>query len=171
MEAEPPLGWPSVYAFEEANGVVLPEPYRTFVATVTAGGRHVGPPAYGLVHPGRLPDDWPAEWRIAAAESFPLEEAWIWEGAEHERDDGISIHDVFTRGIVPLGTDGCGIYWALVVTGSQRGHVWELTDCGAQPFGREFGYTTGASGFLGWVEHWHSGAEWWNTAPDQPVRD
>jgi hypothetical protein len=45
--------------------------------------------------------------------------------------------------------------------------VWQLADVGAQPFGREFGYTTGASGFLGWVEHWHSGADWWDAAPDQ----
>ena len=170
-DVEPALGWPAVYAFEEANGVVLPEPYRTFVATVTAGGRHTGPPTYGLVPLGQLPDDWPPRLQIDAAEPFPLDEAWIWEGSENERDDGISIVDVLTRGFVPLGTDGCGMDWVLVVTGSQRGHIWLLTDVGAEPFGREFGYTTGASGFLGWVEHWHSGAEWWNATPDQQLND
>ncbi len=166
-DVEPALGWPAVHAFEEANGIALPEPYRTFTATVTAGGKHVGPPVYGLVQLGRLPDGWPPDWQIAAAEPFPLDAAWIWEGNEGERPDVPSIHDIFTHGIVPLGTDGCGMHWVLVVTGSQRGHVWLLSDVGAQPFGREFGHTTGDSGFLGWIEHWHSGAEWWNAAPNQ----
>jgi hypothetical protein len=63
---------------------------------------------------------------------------------------------------VPLGTDGDSMYWVLVVTGEHRGHVWNIADGGAQPFGREFGYTTGDSGFLGWVRHWYSDAEWWD---------
>src|SRR6516162_3130730 len=32
-----PLGWEAVHAFEEQQGIVLPEPYRTCVAEITDG--------------------------------------------------------------------------------------------------------------------------------------
>ncbi len=34
---ESALGWAAVHAFEAKHGIVLPEPYRTFVAEVTYG--------------------------------------------------------------------------------------------------------------------------------------
>ncbi len=40
-----PLGWEAVHAFEEQQGIVLPEPYRTFVAEITDGA-----PDRGLRH-------------------------------------------------------------------------------------------------------------------------
>ena len=54
---ESALGWAAVHAFEAEHGVVLPEPYRTFVAEVSDGSFQ-GPPVYGLVGPAELPDDW-----------------------------------------------------------------------------------------------------------------
>lgn len=51
------LGWEAVRAFEAEHGIVLPEPYRTFVAEVTDGTR-TGPPDYGLVGLAEMPDDW-----------------------------------------------------------------------------------------------------------------
>jgi len=51
------------------------------------------------------------------------------------------------------------------------GDVWQLTDGGAQPFGREFGYTSGASGFRGWVEHWFDRYNWWDMHPSEGVRE
>ena len=42
------LGWEAVRAFEAEHGVVLPEPYRSFVAEVSDGSFQ-GPPDYGLV--------------------------------------------------------------------------------------------------------------------------
>ncbi|NUR28699.1 MAG: SMI1/KNR4 family protein, partial [Catenulispora sp.] len=64
---------------------------------------------------------------------------------------------VFDHGSVVLGTDGCGMYWHLIVTGEQRGHVWWISGEGAVPFGAEFGHTGGESGFAGWVRHWREG--------------
>jgi hypothetical protein len=45
---ESALGWEAVHAFEAEHGIVLPEPYRTFVAEMTDGSSS-GPPEYGLL--------------------------------------------------------------------------------------------------------------------------
>jgi len=50
------------------------------------------------------------------------------------------------------------MYWPLVVTGTHRGQVWNVTDVGAQPFG----YTTADDGFVGWAAHWAAGKEWFD---------
>ena len=54
------------------------------------------------------------------------------------------------------------MYWHLVVTGPHRGHVWFVTGEGALPFGAEFGTTTAASGFAGWVGRWAAGRDWFD---------
>ncbi|MGW0561819.1 hypothetical protein ACWDZ4_14680 [Streptomyces sp. NPDC003016] len=68
----------------------------------------------------------------------------------------------FGHGSVVLGTDGCGMYWRLVVTGPHRGHVWNNSGEGAAPFGAEFGFTTTEPGFAGWGEHGAAGRPWFD---------
>ncbi|MFF4343258.1 SMI1/KNR4 family protein [Kitasatospora sp. NPDC001540] len=158
------LGWAAVHAFEAEHGVVLPEPYRTFVAEITDGS-YTGPPDHGLVGLAELPSDWggdPAERGLARP--FPLTEGWLWEDDEEipEEEVDARVGRVRNDGSVVLGTDGCGMYWHLVVTGPHRGHVWCVTDVGATPFGAEFGHTGAASGFAGWVAHWHAGHPWFD---------
>ncbi|GAA2441613.1 SMI1/KNR4 family protein [Streptomyces macrosporus] len=161
---EPPLGWDAVRAFEAEHGVVLPEPYRTFVAEVCDGSR-VGPPAYGLTPLAELPDDWGDDRpRRVLAEPFPLTEAWLWEEDPDPEAAEPVLDRVFDHGSIVLGTDGCGMYWHLIVTGPHRGHVWNITDVGAVPFGAEFGHTTSEPGFAGWVRHWAAGGEWFDAA-------
>ncbi|MFI9787441.1 SMI1/KNR4 family protein [Kitasatospora sp. NPDC051984] len=138
-----------MHAFEAEHGVVLPEPYRTFVAEI-ADGSPVGPPFYGLVPVAELPTDWGADRRKRVlARAFPLVEQWVWEAdedtPEEELDD--AIEPVFDHGSVVLGTDGCGRYWHLIVTGQHRGHVWFVDGGGATPFGAPFGGTTATPGF------------------------
>ena len=159
------IGWEGVRAFETAHGVVLPEPYRTFVAEI-ADGSYVGPPEYGLVPLASLPDDWGrGRAERVLSKPFPLTEAWFWE----EEDSGpcaeldARIEEVFDHGSVVLGTEGCGMYWHLVVTGPHRGHVWLVTGEGAGPFGAEFGFTSAEPGFTGWVRHWAAGQAWFDT--------
>ncbi|WP_217369620.1 hypothetical protein [Nonomuraea antri] len=60
------------------------------------------------------------------------------------------IDEVFDHGSIVLGTDGCGLYWHLIVTGPHRGHVWQISGEGAGPFG----ISSGEPGFAGWVKHW-----------------
>jgi hypothetical protein len=162
--AGPPLGWEKVHAFEAEHGIVLPEPYRTFVAEI-CDGSYTGPPDYGLVELLELPKDWgDGRPERVLAEPFPLTAAWLWdEEGEGGAEDAVP-DAVFDHGTVVLGTDGCGMYWHLVVTGPHRGHVWNISGEGAVPFGAEFGYTTGRPGFAGWVAHWHADKEWFDAA-------
>ncbi|BBH70879.1 hypothetical protein ACTI_75640 [Actinoplanes sp. OR16] len=149
------LGWPAVRAFEEEHGVTVPEPYRTFVAEVSDGS-FAGPPDYGLVALAEVPDDWGDDRsQRVLARPFPLAAAWLWE--EDEDADEDLIEQVFNDGSIVLGTDGCGMYWHLVVSGPQRGQVWMISGEGATPFG-------GAAGFAGWVRHWASGKGWFDAS-------
>ncbi len=151
----PALGWPAVHAFEAEHGIVLPEPYRTVVAEIGDGTEEeTGPPFYGLLPLTELPDGWggvPEDRDLA--QLFPLTEQWQWEEDDSDWTEE-DIDPVFHFGSVVLGTDGCGMDWHLIVTGPSRGHIWHIDEFGATPFGREFGHTTGQSGFTGWVKHW-----------------
>jgi hypothetical protein len=92
----------------------------------------------------------------------------MWEGREWEEDDTDTeeidalVDRVFDHGSLVLGTDGCGMNWHLVVTGPHRGHIWMIAGEGADPFGAEFGGTTAAPGFAGWVRHWAEGKDWYD---------
>lgn len=160
-----PLGWEAVHAFEAEHGVLLPEPYRSFVATI-GDGSYTGPPEYGLVELAAVPSDWGKDRpERVLAKPFPLTEAWLWEGEERAESEFEDVLDaVFDHGSIVLGTEGCGMYWHLIVTGEQRGHIWQITDVGAVPFGAEFGHTTAQPGFAGWVRHWAEGKDWWDEA-------
>jgi hypothetical protein len=157
------LGWAGVHRFESEHGIVLPEPYRTFVAEI-CNGYPLGPPSYGLNALGDLPLDWGANRppRVLAR-PFPLTAAWIWDGEEHPPADlDVRLAPVFYDGSIVLGTDGCGMYWHLIVTGAHRGHIWLITGEGAQPLGVSFGYTSAAPGFAGWVRHWAARKDWFD---------
>ncbi|MGW1748601.1 SMI1/KNR4 family protein [Streptomyces sp. NPDC002092] len=165
---ESALGWDAVRAFEAEHGVVLPEPYRTFVAEVSDGSFQ-GPPEYGLLGLADLPDDWANDGSgRRPGEPFPLTAAWLWEEDDGPHEDPeAAIERVLDHGSVVLGTDGCAMNWHLVVSGPQRGHIWHITDVGAMPFGSEFGFTTSEPGFAGWVKHWAAGKEWFDAPPAQ----
>jgi hypothetical protein len=155
-----PLGWKAVHTFEAEHEIVLPEPYRTFVAEISDGST-AGPPHYGLLPLAEHPRDWGPNSRTRdLAKPFPLTEAWIWENDPRSYEETEALTDlVFDHGSVILGTDGCGMNWHLVVSGPHRGHIWNICDVGACPFGSEFGFTTAQSGFAGWVRHWADGKE------------
>ena len=151
-----PLGWEAVWAFEAEHGVVLPEPYRTFVADISDGSSQ-GPPDYGLVGLAEEGEG------LKPGMPFPLTELWLWEEDDGPYEDPEAVIErVHHHGSIMLGTDGCGMNWHLIVTGPHRGHIWQITGEGALPFGAEFGHTTAAPGFAGWVAHWAAGKEWFD---------
>jgi hypothetical protein len=121
------LGWEAVHAFEKQHGIVLPEPYRTFVAEVT-DSPIAGPPFCGMVKLGSLPKDWgDGRSERDLTKPFPLTEAWVWEDDERSCEEvGPLLEPVYEHGSLVLGSDGCGMYWHLIVTGPHRGHVGRL---------------------------------------------
>ncbi|MEV7447965.1 SMI1/KNR4 family protein [Streptomyces nigra] len=161
----PAHGWEAVHAFEAEHGIVLPEPYRTFVAEISDGS-HFGPPEYGLLSAAELPDDWGGEEQERdLSRPFPLVEAWMWEEDDDSVEDAdAALDQVYNHGSIVLGTDGCAMNWHLVVTGPHRGHVWMISDVGAVPFGEQFGFTTAEPGFAGWVRHWAENKPWYDAA-------
>ncbi|MER6672009.1 SMI1/KNR4 family protein [Streptomyces sp. NPDC000983] len=171
-EAIPAAGWTAVRSFEAEHGIVLPEPYRTFVAEICDGLR-AGPPYYGLLPLAQTPSDWGSDRpERLLAEPFPLTASWLWE-EESEEDEEVSeqelearMDSVFDHGSLLLGTDGCGMYWHLIITGPQRGHVWLIDENGAVPFGTrpDTSLMLGTPGFTGWVTHWAQGRSWFAEA-------
>ncbi|MFE6888160.1 SMI1/KNR4 family protein [Streptomyces sp. NPDC057694] len=170
-EAVPPAGWEAVRSFETEHGVVLPEPYRTLVADI-CDGLPAGPPHYGLLPFAQTPPDWGSHRpERLLAEPFPLTAPWLWE----EDEDAQSLSEeeleaqadcVTDHGSLLLGTDGCGMYWHLIITGPQRGHVWLIDENGAVPFGTrpDTSLMPGTPGFTGWVTHWAEGRSWFTDA-------
>jgi len=162
---ESALGWEAVHAFEAAHAIVLPAPYRTFVAEITDGS-YSGPPEYGLLPVAELPDDWADdEQERDLSTPFPLTQAWMWEDDSDPAEDADELlEQVYHHGSIVLGTDGCAMNWHLIVTGPHRGHVWLIGDVGAVPFGAQFGFTTAEPGFAGWVRHWAANKPWYDAA-------
>ena len=150
----PPLSEAEVSAFEARYGVALPDGYRSFLKCIGNGGD--GPPAYGLMRLGDVPDrthpDFAQDWRDLPhiGTPFPLTTGWVWEGEEYDEARRVAAR----HGTLNLGHDGCNMYWLLVVTGEMRGQVWAHTDVGVCPQepGRDF---------LQWVEAWLNGMWWW----------
>ncbi|MFE8925835.1 SMI1/KNR4 family protein [Streptomyces rochei] len=170
-----PLGWVAVRAWERRHGVVLPEPYRTFVAEV-ANGTDDGPlDEGGLLPLGEKPDSW-AVWEADCWMSpepfdgttvrmpdqrFPLKEEWQWEYDYYDDTrHSTLLHHTYQHGSVLLGSDRSGEYWTLVVTGPQRGRVWWLTDGCAAPYASSPSDPSEGD-FLHWVRDWHVGQGWW----------
>ena len=72
-----PLGWEAVHAFEEQQGIVLPEPYRTCVAEITDGAAGPRTTSWSSCKIARAERwAWPER---DLTKPFPLSEAWIWE--------------------------------------------------------------------------------------------
>jgi hypothetical protein len=64
------------------------------------------------------------------AAPFPLTESWLWEEDSRPAEEIESLRGpVFDHGSVVLGTDGCGMYWHLIVTGPHRGRAAGLVLC------------------------------------------
>lgn len=158
----PPAGWYGVHLFETEHGIVLPEPYRTFLATI-GDSCPDGPPGHGLVRPGARSIGMCPQTPFLLAREFPLIEEWRWEHDERPEEVVAPIKQrVLFDGTLHLGTDGSGENWQLVITGEHRGQIWYVTDDGAEPFGDTFGNTTAAPGFGGWIRHWAAGRDWFD---------
>ena len=152
----PPVSEAEVLAFEEKYGISLPEDYRAFVQTIgdanaqkleTMAGPYYGLSAFGtqvddLLYEGSeiylkapcalSPDMTQEEWEKLSA---PLE----LDDFENEEEEGyvIEVEDNYIEecgkvfgGLLPLGSQGCAYYHALVLNSKYAGRVvnvnWDL---------------------------------------------
>ena len=149
-----PVAEGDLQAFEQRYGVELPADYRQFM-------REIGPgagPFYGLYAPGthanalcgqpetllRQPSRWhprmsTAEWD---ALTLPFEDEEM-PDADYERET-----DALFAGLLPIGSQGCTYYHALVLAGPHRGRVVNLD---VERYLPRFAYETN---FLDWYERW-----------------
>jgi hypothetical protein len=146
-----------IESFESQHGVRLPEEYREFLLKIGNGGD--GPPEYGVPQLGEAASDMERNERIhwtklpQIKEPFPFTKPWIWEDGE-ESDEGSGKQ--VACGSIYVGNDGCGQYWHLIVTGPERGRVWQFCDVGIVP-------TEPRRDFLQWYEDWLDGVkDWWS---------
>jgi SMI1 / KNR4 family (SUKH-1) len=151
-----PLCEDALQEFERRHSIILPEGYRRFLLDIGDGSRQ-GPPSYGLL--GLLAgsnDEVYATHLSQLRREFPFTEHWVWEGEPDDEARRVLVD----QGTLILGTDGCGQYWMLVVTGPDRGAIWMLADVGVQPCCPRLD-------FLGWFEYWLSGGDdWWRDFPE-----
>lgn len=133
-----------VTTFEDKFGVTLPEEYRAFLLRIGDGGAG---PYYGLyalrhsyeemgwIEPGDI------------RKPFPLDRSWNEDGEPEECYDLPAEANV-RDGCIMLSHHGCGYWSFLVVTGGERGKVWNdftTADGGLHPTGK---------GFVEWYEWW-----------------
>ncbi|GAD85883.1 SMI1/KNR4 family protein [Nocardia asteroides] len=143
-----PIAQSEVTAFETRHGVTLPEDYRSFILEVGDGGAG---PCYGIFRLDRpdLDDDRREDLMPGfLAEAFPHTQSW------NERSDGTPEAEeeyfdrAHIRGSLNMSHQGCGYMVRLVLTGPQRGTLWEdgrCSDAGVTPF---------AVGFADWYLRW-----------------
>lgn len=145
-----------VSEFEDEHAIVLPDAYREFLLLIGNGGE--GPPDYGCAKLGGVAEDMTANQQFMWSalpdidEPFPFTSPWIWEnGSDSDEGTRNEIH----HGSLYIGNDGCGQYWHLIVTGPERGNVWQLCGVGIAP-------TSPKRDYLQWYEDWLDGVEtWW----------
>ena len=169
----PPVSEAEVLAFEEKYGVQLPECYRAFVQTIgdvnaqkleTMAGPYYGLYAFGtqvddLLYEGSeiylkapcalSPNMTQEEWETLSAPLETNEEEFEEEGYVIEVEDNYieECGKVF-GGLLPLGSQGCTYYHALVLNGKYAGRVVNVDLDLAQP---KFAFETN---FLDWYERY-----------------
>ena len=170
----PPISEAEVLTFEEKYGISLPEDYRAFVQTIgdanaqkldIMAGPYYGLSAFGtqvddLLYEGSeiylkapcalSPDMTQEEWEKLSA---PLE----LDDFEDDEEEGyvIEVEDKYFAerakvfgGLLPLGSQGCTYYHALVLNGKYAGRVVNVDLDLAQP---KFAFETN---FLDWYERY-----------------
>ena len=139
----PPVSEAEVLAFEKKYGVSLPEDYRAFVQTIgdakaqkldTMAGPYYGLYAFGtqvddLLYEGSeiylkapcalSPDMTKEEWEALSDPLLMSEE----EEEEEDEDKYFAERAKVFGGLLPLGSQGCTYYHALVLNGKYAGRV------------------------------------------------
>ena len=170
----PPVSEAEVLAFEKKYGVSLPEDYRAFVQTIGDANAQkletIAGPYYGLYAFGTQVDDLLYEGSeiylkapcalspdMTQEEWESLSDPLLTDEEEEDEEEGyvIEVEDKYFAerakvfgGLLPLGSQGCTYYQALVLNGKYAGRVVNVDLDLAQP---KFAFETN---FLDWYERY-----------------
>jgi len=170
----PPVSEAEVLAFEEKYGVRLPECYRAFMLTIGDAKAKkldfIAGPYYGLYAFGTQVDDLLYEGSeiylkapcalspdMTQEEWESLSDPLLTDEEEEDEEEGyvIEVEDKYFAerakvfgGLLPLGSQGCTYYQALVLNGKYAGRVVNVDLDLAQP---KFAFETN---FLDWYERY-----------------
>ncbi|WFL79023.1 SMI1/KNR4 family protein [Altererythrobacter arenosus] len=125
---EPTASEHQVAAFEQAHGVTLPEDYRKFLIELGNGGAG---PGYGIFPLGEGEEEQlPQELLQNLSTDFSLIDTWNESRLAVGRGDNDSIPDEdyyscsVIAGAIEIATDGCALFYLLVVSGPGKGQIW-----------------------------------------------
>jgi len=124
--------------FEEFFSVTLPSDYRQFLLEAGNGGAG---PYYGLL---------PLSGAFVygnLAKPFALTGEWDQSDCQEPEDE---IPETYRDGCLAISEHGCGYWSFLVVTGPERGMVWDDFTCvgtGIRPTGKSF-----SAWYRGWLK-------------------
>ncbi|WP_431040631.1 SMI1/KNR4 family protein [Streptomyces sp. P1-3] len=189
FELLPVLTEEQLHAVERRLGAGLPEEYRTFLLEVGAGGAG---PDYGLFpikppEPGAPPGTGHCALPFRPGLTAELDEHEYAEPrhADHPDDEAFAaayaawdarhdeLYDALTEGTLCVSSQGCAYYSLLVVTGPERGTMWEDVRAageGVAPVelrGRT-GHVTFAEWYLNWLDRAERRA--WDETTEPPPR-
>ncbi len=137
----PPAELSQVEAFEAEWKITLPLGFRRFITEIGNGGN--GPPAYGLV---RLQESAQLyNQSLQPQKPFPFTEDFMWTD-----EDAAKFYP--DEGYLYLGTDGCAMDWILIIEGTERGQIWQVTEMGAVAVAPR-------RDLLSWYEYWIDGGD------------
>jgi hypothetical protein len=166
-----PLSEKEVCAFEKHHGIQLPDDYRTFLLRVGNGGAG---PDYGLFKLGEM-DDGPDFDSFIGDLSQPFLHTEAWNDltgepdelpddadeeieAEYERQleafDEVYWNPHIMDGAIPICHQGCALRLWLVVSGPEKGNIWEdnrADTAGIKPLQTD---TKTRFTFLEWYRAW-----------------
>jgi len=157
---EPTATESEVGAFEQKHNVSLPADYRDFLLQIGNGGAG---PAYGVFPLGTyedmaLPDDMLATLRNpfddAAAENWNEDWSdpdWDWEA-----------YPEVMQGAMMISTEGCALWYWLIVTGPSAGQIWFDARTDGHPPKRLVDENGEPITFRSWFDSWllDSAAKW-----------
>lgn len=148
-----PIPAADLLALEQRYGITLPEDYRLFMQVIGPGAG----PFYGLYNPCEHAADLvtdpqalqePSHWQPGMSDEEWTALILPFEPEDMSDADFEQATDALFAGLLPLGTQGCTYYHALVVSGQHRGRVVNLDEERYLP---RFAYE---SNFLDWYERW-----------------
>lgn len=133
-----PVSHAAMTAFESDGRITLPESYRRFLMELGNGGCG---PHYGLFKLGEMDDGfghaaWPDQLFGNLDRPFPHTQAWNDHGGDPDTggenfDKNLSLFERKNQskehipGAIPICHMGCALRLLLVVTGPERGNIWE----------------------------------------------